>query len=42
MNHTFKGVGGCVHMHIKLLLCRLIPLICIPTLNVDSEANDFS
>lgn len=28
-------------MHIKLLMCLLIPLICIPMLNLDSEANDF-
>lgn len=31
-----------MHMHIKLLMCLLILLICIPTLNLDSEANDFS
>lgn len=28
-------------MNIKLLMCLLIHLICIPTLNLDSEANDF-
>jgi len=28
-------------MNIKLLMCLLIPLICIPTLTLDTEANDF-